>query len=270
MSIIGLIRGKLRERGGRAELRELLGQGAPEEITPRDWPGSLSDPTGFYNWCVRYFYTRLPKDLQEHRHYFTQERRGFGEDAFHVMWFLLFREFKPRTLLEIGVYRGQTISLGALLQRHFGCEGEIVAISPFSSAGDSVTKYRNGVDYYDDTLRNFSHFSLPKPTLVKAYSTDDSAKAAMASREWDSVYIDGNHDYEIARQDWENTAPRVRPGGFIVLDDSGLSTPFRPPQFATGGHPGPSRLAEELKKDTGFEEILQVGHNRVFQKRARR
>ena len=101
--------------------------------------------------------------------------------------------------------------------------------------------------------------------MLKAFSTDDSAKKLVASREWSFIYIDGNHDYEIARADWELCAAHLRPGGLIVLDDSGLTTKYAPPIFATGGHPGPSRLAQEIDR-TRFREILQVGHNRVFQK----
>jgi hypothetical protein len=182
------------------------------------------------------------------------------------MWYLLFREFKPKLFLEIGVYRGQTLSLASLLQRHFSCVGTVVGISPFSAAGDSVSKYLKSVDYYEDTLKNFTHFGLPEPTLIKAFSTDPEAKDRIKSANWDAAYIDGNHDYEIARQDWEACAQSVRQGGVIVLDDSGLSSSYRAPAFATGGHPGPSRLANEIKREGHFTEILQVGHNRVFQK----
>jgi hypothetical protein len=264
-SITRFVQGKLRERRGRAQLQKVLERGAPDEITPAQWPQSLQDPTAFYESAVRYFHHRLPAELRAHRQYFTQERRGFGEEAFHVMWFFLFREFKFRNFLEIGVYRGQTLSLAAMLQRQFQCEGELVGISPFTSAGDSVSKYIE-LDYYDDTLKNFAHFSLPKPTLIKAFSTDAIAKEKIASRQWDCVYIDGNHDYEIARQDWEISSANTRAGGVIVLDDSGLNTAYRPPDFATGGHPGPSRLAPEIKAAGGWKEILHVGHNRVFQK----
>jgi hypothetical protein len=59
----------------------------------------------------------------------------------------------------------------------------------------------------------------------------------------------------------------LKVGGVIVLDDSGLTTAFRPPRFATGGHPGPSQLAQEINRQQ-FREVLQVGHNRVFQKTA--
>jgi predicted O-methyltransferase YrrM len=79
------------------------------------------------------------------------------------------------------------------------------------------------------------------------------------------IYIDGNHDYEFVRQDWEACSRSVRPGGVIVLDDSGLTTPFRPPVTASAGIAGPSQLAREIDRSR-FPEVLQVGHNRVFQK----
>ena len=40
-------------------------------------------------------------------------------------------------------------------------------ISPFSPAGDAVSKYAKHVDYQDDTLKNCAHFSLPSPVLLK-------------------------------------------------------------------------------------------------------
>jgi SAM-dependent methyltransferase len=266
MSLTLYVRGLIRAGKSQFQKRALLKQGAPDEICREEWQASLQDPTAFYEKCFRYFHARLPAEPRAHRDYFTQERRGFGEDAFHVMWFFLFREFKPRSFLEIGVYRGQTLSLATMLQREFGCEDEVAGISPFTSVGDSVSKYRDDVDYMQDTLANFAHFSLAKPRLLKAFSTDKTALDLIASRGWDCIYIDGNHDYEIARQDWEECSRSVKPGGIIVLDDSGLTTSYQPPAFATGGHPGPSQLAKEVKTLAEFREILQVGHNRCFQK----
>lgn len=235
------------------------------EIARERWSDSLSDPTTFYSRCVRYFHQSLPEDLRAHRLYFSKEQRGFGEEAFHVMWWMLFQEFRPGTFLEIGVYRGQTLSLAALLQRHFGIEGTITGISPFASAGDAVSRYRGDVNYQEDTLANFRHFSLAEPDLHKCFSTDPDAVSLISSREWDCVYIDGNHDYEVALADWKNCSAAVVQGGIVVLDDSALGTDYRPPAFATGGHPGPSRVAEEIDRSR-FQEILRVGHNRVFQK----
>jgi hypothetical protein len=239
--------------------------GTANEITRERWAESLQEPTVFYTCCCHYFDRRLPEELREHRNYFTQNRRGFGEDAFHVMWYFLFREFRPTSFLEIGVFRGQSLSLAAMLSRQFNLGCFIQGISPFSSLGDAVSQYRTNVDYYADTLKNFARFKLPAPALLRALSTDESAIELIASRAWSIVYIDGNHDYEVAKHDWELCAAHLQPSGIIVLDDAGLTTTYRPPAFATKGHPGPSKLAQEIQRSQ-FRELLQVGHNRVFQK----
>jgi hypothetical protein len=245
--------------------RTVLKHDAPMDLGPDRWKSSLEDPTSFYLDCFRFFHQRLPLELREHRRYFTNEKRGFGEDAFHVMWFVLFREFHPRNFLEIGVFRGQTLSLAALLSRINGHPVEICGISPFSPAGDSVSRYREDLDYFEDTLMNFKHFQLPDPKLLRAFSTDPDAEKFIATKQWEMVYIDGNHDYEVARKDWGNCSANLKLGGIIVLDDSSLTTAFRPPLFATAGHPGPSKLAGEIGSKQ-FREVLRVGHNRAFQK----
>ena len=82
---------------------------------------------------------------------------------------------------------------------------------------------------------------------------------------WDMVYIDGNHEYEVAKSDFSECCKILSPRGIIVLDDSGLFTQYQAPLFSTRGHVGPSKLAQEISS-LGFHEVLQVGHNRVFQK----
>ena len=268
MNVFRFLKGRYqarRAKRARERLRRESADRPTDEIKRADWSASLSDPTAFYLRCVLYFDRNLPEEVRQHRKYFTEQGRGFGEDAFHAMWFLLFREFRPKSFLEIGVFRGQSLSLAALLVRKFKLDCLIQGVSPFSSAGDTVSKYRCDVDYYDDTLKNFAHFNLSAPSLLKAYSTDPEAATLIASRSWDLIYIDGCHDYEIARKDWDLCANHLAPGGLIVLDDAGVDTGYSPPAFATAGHPGPSRLAGEINHPP-FAEILRVGHNRVFQK----
>jgi hypothetical protein len=260
--------GRLKQRRAQRELAEIVrtcDPARPPDLLPAHWDRSLRDPTGFYLDCVRVFHTALPGPLREHRRYFQQEKRGFGEEAFHVMWWLLFNEFRAARFLEIGVYRGQTLSLAALLQSQLSIPGQVVGISPFTSAGDAVSNYRKDVDYLEDTQKNFAHFRLPPPELIKAYSTDAVAVARIASETWDCIYIDGNHDYEVALQDWRYCSAAAAPGGIIVLDDAALHTAYHAPAFASAGHPGPSRIASEIDPRE-FTEILRVGHNRVFQK----
>lgn len=221
--------------------------------------------TFLYRYFHHFFCNLSPAWLVEHRLYFKQNKRGFGEDAFHAMWYFIFKEFQPKNILEVGVYRGQTLSLFSLLAKNLKIEINIHGISPFTSAGDNVSIYSDEPDYYQDVILNFKHFHLPLPVLHKGFSTDNAMQEVFNSKQWDLIYIDGNHDYEVAKYDFAISAKKIKKGGLIVMDDASLYTDFKPPFYATAGHPGPSKVANEI--DPGlFEEILSVGHNRVFKK----
>ena len=217
-------------------------------------------------YAVHYYAHHLPVSLCEHRAYFKQNLRGFGENAFHAMWWVLLREYQPQLCLEIGVYRGQVISLWALIAQMLKFPCEIHGISPFTPIGDAVSAYREDVDYLTDTLDSFKFFNLPAPTLVKALSNEPVTIEHIASHNWNLVYIDGSHDYEIALADYRLCRDHLAPGGLLVMDDASLDTSFRPPMFSFAGHPGPSQVAAEFAmKEMKF--LGAVGHNNVFQKK---
>ena len=167
--------------------------------------------------------------------------------------------------MEIGIYRGQTISLFSLLSQKFNLNSEIHGISPFTSVGDNVSKYLDNLDYYKDVLKNFQHFDLKPPHLHKGLSTDNAMIDLIKERKWDLIYIDGNHDYEIAKQDFVVCSEQLNKKGLIILDDAALYTDYKPRSFSTAGHPGPSKVAEEINLNL-FKEVLAVGHNRIFQR----
>jgi hypothetical protein len=230
-------------------------------------PGSKlnQSPDTAYSYYHHYFWNLSPKWLNDHRDYFRKDFRGFGEDAFHAMWFKIFNEFSPKKALEIGVYRGQVISLWGLLSKNFCLETDIHGISPFSPAGDHVSVYLKNIDYYEDVIKNCSVFNKKLPTLHMGYSTDEKMIQLIKSQSWDLIYIDGNHDYEIVKKDFEACSQSISVNGLIVLDDSALYTDYKPSSYSTAGHPGPSTLAQEIDASR-FKEILAVGHNRVFKR----
>ena len=223
------------------------------------------DRTTLYKYFHHYFWNLSPDWLKMHRDYFSKEKRGFGEDAFHSMWYLLLKEFKPKNILEIGVYRGQTLSLFSLLSKKFSFKAEIHGISPFTSAGDEVSEYLESLNYYKDVKNNFNYLGLPLPILHRGFSTDKEMIKVIQTKQWDLIYIDGNHDYEVVQHDFDICSKQLKEGGLIVLDDASLYTNYKPQINSTAGHPGPSKLASEIDMNY-FEEILSVGHNRVFKK----
>ena len=212
-----------------------------------------------------YFSHSLDDEIKSHRIYYKQDQRGFGEDAFHAMWFTLLNEFRPTKCLEIGVYRGQVISLWSLISRRFGFETDIHGIAPFTPSGDQVSVYLRNIDYHVDVLSHHRHFGLKAPSLIKAFSTDDIAINHIQSSRWDLIYIDGSHDYDVALADYQLCKEQLAQGGLLVMDDSSLYSDYKAPMFSFAGHPGPSRVVQDFAmKELRF--IGAVGHNNVFMK----
>jgi hypothetical protein len=190
--------------------------------------------------------SRIPKEIKRHREYYCQNQRGFGEDAFHSAWFRFFEVTRPVNCLEIGVYRGQTISLWALLGKSMNFAPNIYGISPLSDVGDEHGTYLK-LEYTKDIESHFEYFRLPQPTLLRASSTDEIAISMIQNNIWDLIYIDGSHEYETAKKDYENAKIGLKLGGYLVLDDSSLNTNYYPQTpKSTRGWPGPSRVFDEI------------------------
>ena len=209
------------------------------------------------------FYKFDPRWLRSHRNYFKKENRGFGEDSFHSYWLSLIETYKPLRLLEIGVYRGQTISLWALIAKKLNMDIEIIGISPLDDSGDDVSSYLE-LDYEIDISRNFEKFDLSKPILIKGLSKEhgDLIKTGM----WDLIYIDGSHNYPDVKIDLDLAYFGLKSGGLLVLDDSSLYTDFKPLfSNAFRGHPGPSRVFLEIERNK-WKFVMGVGHNNILQK----
>ena len=210
-------------------------------------------------------YRRAPGPIRAHRRYFIGTGRGFGEDAFHGAWWLLWQERLPERALEIGVFRGQTISLWTLAAQLCSRPCAVHGISPLEPVGDSVSEYPADIDYESDILDSFKRFRLPAPTLVRALSTDPGAIDHIAAGTWDLAYVDGNHDYDVAKSDLKRAWAALRPGGILVADDAALFLDAVPFKGAFMGHNGPSRAVVECERE-GMHRLGTVGHMVFFEK----
>jgi hypothetical protein len=216
------------------------------------------DMYGYFNFRFKW---TSPKWIKAHRHYFVSEARGYGEDPFHIVWFDIFTHFKPESALEIGVYRGQTISLWTLISKTLELKTEIFGISPLNNAGDALSIYPD-LDYEKDIKENFAKFSLEFPRLVKALSTDFEAEEFIKSRLWDLIYIDGGHDFDVVLHDYKIALKQLNVGGILCLDDSSLYSKFKIDGIFKG-HPGPSKVVHDFAEKE-MRHLLTVGHNNFY------
>lgn len=220
-----------------------------------------------YDNLYKYFYFHLPFALIKHRIFFSINSRGFGEDSFHSMWYLLFSEFKPKNCLEIGVYRGQIITLWLLISKQLKYDLNSAGLAPFVSGNDSDSKYLDNINYLEDTKKNHEYFNLKQSEYCVEYSTSKNAKKFIESKKWDVIFIDGNHDYEIVKSDFELSINNLSDNGFIVMDDSSLYFDFKQKKYnGFVGHPGPSKVAKEIASEK-MRLFGAVGHNNIFCKK---
>lgn len=237
-----------------------------KELTLEELTRAQLDRVDTYRYFQKSYRVWSPSWIRNHRQYFATNGRGFGEDAFHAAWLLIIREFKPKKMLEIGVYRGQTISLWALIGMKLGLNQEIHGISPLDSSGDAVSNYQI-LDYASDIKSNFDNFGLGKPEILKSFSTDPEALDLIANGHWDLIYIDGSHEYEVVKSDIASATNGLVSGGILVLDDSSLFTDFKlSTNEAFRGHPGPSKVFNEVDF-TKFDFLFGVGHNNFLRKK---
>ena len=219
-----------------------------------------------YLHFLDFFHFYSKSFVRKHRKYFKINKRGFGEDAFHGMWDFLFLNFKPKSILEIGIYRGQTLSLFNYLSDYYRLESEVWGIAPLTSSGDNVSNYID-INYQDDIEFNFNNFNLKKPNIFIGHSNSHLGKKFIQSKKWDLIYIDGSHEYEIVKQDVDNCIKSLNKKGLLVLDDSSLYTDFNlihKDISSFKGHEGPSKIFNELIKDKKLNYLFGVGHNNIF------
>ena len=72
--------------------------------------------------------------LKAHRQYVEDRKLGFGDAAFHAMWLRLLsaadQRFGNVRAMEIGVFKGQVISLWALIAKSWEIRMQISGITP--------------------------------------------------------------------------------------------------------------------------------------------
>lgn len=202
------------------------------------------------------------KWLKEHRDWVESHQWGTGDRPLHYMWYKLLKDLPNNSVLcEIGVYKGQVISLWALIAKHLKKHFQVIAISPLDGTGDSYSGYPQ-IDYLEAIRIIHEQFDVPMPEILAGRSQEP--EIYRHAPQLDLLYIDGSHDESDVRQDVANY--KVKPGGLVIFDDAscGLDIPTdEDSSLWFRGLEGPSVVADDFARD--HKEILTVGHNRVFQ-----
>ncbi len=227
--------------------------------------------------------------LTAHRRHVEENKLGFGDPAFHAMWGSLLtaaaRRFKSVRALEIGIFKGQVISLWALLAREYALDVEVSALGPLAGQPKPrfsfLSKLRYRIDRrfreqtdnanfyaeenYPEIVRtHFAHHGLDfeQVKLHRGFSTDPEILRSLTHEQFHIVYVDGDHSFDGALHDFKTFAAKIPLGGWLVADDAGGDLPGT---TFWKGHEAVTR-AVQIMPSLGFKNVLNVGHNRVYER----
>jgi len=201
------------------------------------------------------FYTDKDEKLKALRDHVESNILGFGERSFYHLFKLILNELPEKAnLLEIGVFKGQTLALFRTLKP----KATITGITPLDSTGGHWES-----DYAKDIKDLHTKFKLKQPNLIKGLSTDEEV-IKKAAGEYDMIYIDGGHSYEVAHSDVYKFSSFVKVGGYLVIDD--CANKYHLPAGMFPGIETVSRAVDEQLPNEYYKEIASVVHIRVFQR----
>lgn len=129
---------------------------------------------------------------------------------------------RPRAV-EIGCWQGKSsICLARGLQGKF--EPRLYCIDPFDASGDtaSADTYQDAAQALGGTLRRQFEQNVAAAGVrdVVAVAPGFSHERAPEFHEpIDLLFVDGDHSEAAVRRDVADWAPKVRPGGYLVLHD---------------------------------------------------
>ncbi|HSQ64924.1 MAG TPA: class I SAM-dependent methyltransferase [Polyangiaceae bacterium] len=168
-----------------------------------------------------------------------------------------------KRLLEVGAFKGETTTVLCAAAAHHG--GHVVVVDPMNWTFEA---FANGLGVpAPERLARFLPLLRPLSyertfwrnlraagheddvTLFRAPSTDERliARKHPLLREFDFVFLDGDHTLETAYSDVKHWGSRVRKGGVILMHDVG-------PRF-----PGVAKAFRTFARDPRYEATTPRG-----------
>ena len=137
--------------------------------------------------------------------YCSQDRNELYDLAVMV------KDLAPKRVLEIGVCEG----------------GWLWCMSPFFAPGATIIgidSLENPVIRIENLRSVIARLGATHPTmLIEDISQSEESlnrvKDVLGGHPLDLLHIDGGHEEERARSDWERYSPLVRPGGIVAMHD---------------------------------------------------
>ncbi|MEJ7893297.1 MAG: class I SAM-dependent methyltransferase [Solirubrobacteraceae bacterium] len=145
------------------------------------------------------------------------------------------------SIVEIGVWHGRFLLPASVALDHLG-RGTAIGIDPYSAtAAEQHDDHDRGIDLiawshevnwdgvHAAVLQRVRDAGLEERVRIDRRTAAEAA-TDVAPASIDLLHVDGNHDAARVAEDVRTYLPKVRPGGYVLLDD--CSWPSVAPSFA--------------------------------------
>lgn len=127
------------------------------------------------------------------------------------------KEKGVKSVVELGTYGGHSLFSFAQGMKDAGVKGRLVAIDTW--AGDKNMGAYDG-DQIMESVKSVATRYFPELDFKFIRKTFNDARVLVANSGFDLLHIDGSHDYESVKEDFENYAKKVKKGGYIFMHDT--------------------------------------------------
>ena len=152
---------------------------------------------------------------------------------------------EAKVIVEIGTFEGKTAAAMAAVTK-----GEVFSVDIFR-AGRIGICYGEKIAHLTRNRRGLTNLHFLKGSGHDVGRTFD--------RIVDLVFVDADHSYNGAKQDWNDWTPKLREGGIIALHDSRVAP-------SSTRRLGSMDFYDEAKGYPGFVELPGPGSLAVFRK----
>jgi predicted O-methyltransferase YrrM len=178
-----------------------------------------------------------------------------------ILAILLFLEKKQKQVeyLEIGIYAGGTIRFLKDNSTHANFTG-VDLFEDFKPSEDNTHMWKN---YTREQV--LKALGKDRVSLIKGFSVDCLQKLQKENKNYDLIFIDGNHTYKATKEDFEFSLPMLKKGGYIAFHNCSPGM-TQEDKYYLKLDGGPWMLAHELGSNANFTLVSTNDRVKIFQK----
>lgn len=117
-------------------------------------------------------------------------------------------------IVEVGSWKGKSTIAMALANPN----RKIYAVDPFTGSQEHEYLADEPVDTYSEFLSNIQKYNVHKQITTLRMTSQDAVNEVSDSVSM--IFIDGSHEYDDVKLDFDIWFPRLTPGGVILFHDS--------------------------------------------------